>query len=85
MAHGAFDTVGSMWAGFPLVIHRLMASGTGIPGWNQSMVDVRGLILLSKGRLDGSSQKEQKEQSGAEHTLAKTIHGKILQSRMAQY
>ncbi len=49
------------------------------------MVDVRGLILLSKGRLDGSSQKQQKEQSGAEHTLAKTIHGKILQSRMAQY
>jgi hypothetical protein len=48
-------------------------------------VDVGGLILLSKGRLDGSSQKEQNEQSGAEHTLAETIHGKILQGTMAQY
>jgi hypothetical protein len=62
-----------------------MAGGTGIPGWNQSMVYMRGLILLSNGRLDGSSQKEKKEQGGAEHTLAEAIHGKILLSTMSQY
>jgi hypothetical protein len=28
--------------------------------------------------LDGSSQKEKKEQGGAEHIGAETIHGKIL-------
>jgi hypothetical protein len=55
MAHGAFDAVGGMWAGFPLVIYRLVAGGAGIPGWNQPMEYMRGLILLSKGRLDGNS------------------------------
>src|ERR1035438_5916562 len=54
MAHGAFDTVGGMRAGFPLVIQRLVAAGTGIPGWKQPMVNMRGLILLSNGRLDGN-------------------------------
>ena len=85
MAHGAFHTVGGMRAGFPLVIYHLMAGGTGIPGWKQPMVDMRGFILLSNGRLDGSSQKEKKEQGGAEHTLAETIHGKVLLSAMSQY
>jgi len=75
MAYGAFDTVGAMRAGFPLVIHRFMASGTGIAVWNQPMVHKGGFILLSNGRLDGSSQKEKKEQGGAEHTRAETIHG----------
>jgi len=77
MAHGAFDTVGGMRAGFPLVIHRLMAGGTGIPGWNSPMEQMRGLILLSNGRLDGSSQKEKNEQGGTEHTRAEPIHGQI--------
>jgi hypothetical protein len=38
---------------------------------------MRGLSLLSNSRLGGSSQKEKKEQSGAEHTGAETIHGQI--------
>jgi hypothetical protein len=54
MANGAFDTVGGMGAGFPLVIHRLVAGGTGIPGWNQPMEYMFCLILLSHGRLDGN-------------------------------
>ena len=69
MAHGAFDTVGGMRAGFPLVIDRLVAGGTGIPGWNQPMEDMRGLILLSNGRLDGNSQNEKNEQ-GESRTCA---------------
>jgi hypothetical protein len=77
MAHGAFDTVGAMRAGFPLVIHRPVAGGTGIPGWNQPMVDMPGLILLSNGRLDGSSQNEKNEQGRTEQTRAETIHGQI--------
>jgi hypothetical protein len=75
MAHGAFDTVGGMRTGFPLVIHRLMAGGTGIPGWNQPMVNMLGLFLLSNGRLDGSSQNEKNERGETEHTRAETIHG----------
>jgi hypothetical protein len=75
MAHGAFDTVGGMWAGFPLVIHHLVATGTGIPGWNQPMENMLGLILLSKGRLDGISQNEKNEQSETEHARTETIHG----------
>ena len=85
MAHGAFDTVGAMRAGFPLVIHRLMAGGTGIPGWNQPMEHMRGLILLSNGGLDGNSRKEKKEQGGTEHTRAETSHGKVLHSTTPQY
>jgi hypothetical protein len=61
MAHGAFDAVGAMRAGLPLVIHHLVAGGTGIPGWNQPMVDMLGLNLLSSGRLDGSSQNEKNQ------------------------
>ena len=61
MAHGAFDTIGGMRAGFPLVIDRLVAGGTGITGWNQPMVDRLGLIHLSNGRLDGNSQNEKSE------------------------
>ncbi len=78
MAHSAFDTVGGMRAGFPLVIHRLMAAGTGIPGWNSPMEHMRGLILLSNGRLEGSSQNEKNEWGGTEQTrAAETIHGQI--------
>ena len=77
MAHGAFDTVGGMRAGFPLVIHHLVAGGTGIPGWNRRWMYMRGLILLSNGRLDGSSQNEKNEQGRTEQTRAETIHGQI--------
>jgi hypothetical protein len=77
MAHGAFDTVGGMRAGFPLVIDRLVAAGTGIPGWKQPMVNMRGLILLSTGRLDGNSQNEKNEQGETEHARTETIHGQI--------
>jgi hypothetical protein len=77
MSHGAFDTVGGMRAGFPLVIYHLMAVRTGFPGWNQPMVDMLGLILLSNGRLDGSSQNEKNEQGRTEQKRAETIHGQI--------
>ena len=73
VAHGAFDTVGGMRAGFPLVIDRLVAGGTGIPGWNQPMVNMLGLIQLRHGRLDGNSQNEKSEQ--AEDARRETIHG----------
>ena len=75
MAHGAFDTVGGMGAGFPLVIDRLVAGGTGIPGWNPTMDNMLGLILLSNGRLDGKSQNEKNEQGETEHARTETIHG----------
>ena len=39
------------------------------------MENMRGLFLLSHGRLDGNSQKEKNEQGGTEHTRAETIHG----------
>lgn len=74
MAHGAFDTVGGMRAGFPLVINRLMAGGTGVPGWNPAMEDMLGLILLSHGRLDSNRQKEKNEQGETEHGRTETIH-----------
>jgi len=74
MAHGAFDIVGGMRAGFPLVIHRLVAGGTGIPGWNQPMDNMLGLILLSNGRLDGKSQNEKNEQDETERARTETIH-----------
>jgi len=77
MAHGAFDTVGAMRAGFPLVINHLVATGTGIPGWKQPMVNMLGLILLSNGRLDGNSQNEKSEQGETEHARTETIHGQI--------
>jgi hypothetical protein len=64
MAHGAFDTVGGMRAGFPLVIDRLVAGDTGSPGWKQPMVNMPGLIELSSGRLDGNRQNEKDEQGG---------------------
>jgi hypothetical protein len=75
MAHGAFHTVGAMRAGFPLVPHCLVAAGTGIPGWNQPMDNVLGLILLSIGRLDGNSQNEKNEQGETEQAGTDTIHG----------
>ena len=75
MAHGAFHTVGGMRAGFPLVIDRLVAGGTGISGWNQPMHYVRGLILLSIGRLEGNSRNEKNEQGETEHARTETIHG----------
>lgn len=74
MAHSAFDTVGGMRAGFPLVIYRLMAGGTGIPGWNSPMEHMRGLILLSHRRLGGNCQKEKTEQRETEHARPETIH-----------
>jgi hypothetical protein len=77
MAHGAFDTVGGMRAGFPLVVDHLVAAGTGIPGWNQPMVNMLGLILLSNGRLDGNSQNEKNQQGETEHARTETIHGQI--------
>jgi hypothetical protein len=75
MAGGAFDTVGAMRAGFPLVVHHLVAGGTGIPGWNQTMEDMRGLILLSHGGLDGNRQTKKNEQGETEHARTETIHG----------
>jgi hypothetical protein len=74
MAHGAFDTVGGMRAGFPLVRNRLVAGGTGIPGWNQPMVHMYGFILLSHGRLDGNRQNEKNEQGKTEYARTQTIH-----------
>jgi len=74
MAHGAFNTVGGMRAGLPLVIHNLMAGCAGIPGWNSPMEYMRGLILLSNGRLDGGSQKEKAEQGGTKDACAEQIH-----------
>lgn len=70
MADGAFDTVFGMGAGFPLVIDRFMAGGTGIAFWNEAVVYMRGLLLLSKGRLDGGRHEESKEQGGAAQTRA---------------
>ena len=77
MAHGAFDTVVGMRAGFPLVIDRLVAGGTGIPGRNEPMENMLGLILLSNGRLDGNSQSERNEQGETEYARTETIHGQI--------
>ena len=85
MAPGAVDTIGGMRAGLPLVVNRLMAGGTGIPGWNSPMDHMRGIILLSNGRLDASSKKKKSEQGGAEHTRAEPIHEKILLSTAPQY
>jgi hypothetical protein len=66
-----------MRAGFPLVIDRLVAGGTGIPGWNQPMDYMRGLILLGHGRVDGNSKNQKNEKGGTEQTSAETIHGQI--------
>jgi hypothetical protein len=66
MAHSAFDTVGAMRAGFPLVINHPVAVGTGIPGWKQPMVYMLGLILLSNGRLHSNSQNEKNEEGRTE-------------------
>ena len=85
VADSAFDTVGGMRAGLPLVINRLMAGGTGIPGWNSPMDHMRSIVLLRNGRVDGSSQKEKNEQGGAEQTGAEPIHRKILLSIAPQY
>ncbi len=49
------------------------------------MNNVRGLILLSNGGLDGSSRKEENEQGGTEHTRAETIHGRALLSAAIQH
>jgi len=75
MAHGAFHAVGGMRAGFPLVIKPLVAGGTGIPGWNQPMHHMLGLILLSHGRLEGNSRNEKNEQDETEYAGTETIHG----------
>ena len=75
MAHRAFHTVGGMRAGFPLVIDRLVARGTGIPGRNQPMEHMLGLILLSHGRLGSNSENEEAEQSQTEHARTETIQG----------
>ena len=85
MAHGAFNTVGGMRAGLPLVIDGLMAGGTGIPGRNSPVVYMRGSILLSNGRLSGNSQKEKSEQGGAEQARVEPIHKRILLSTRRQY
>src|ERR1700761_9620048 len=85
MAHGAFHAVGAMRAGFPLVIDRLVAGGSGTPGWNQPMEHMLGLILLSHGRLDGSSRKKKNEQGGTEHTSAEPVHEMLLHSPALQY
>ncbi len=77
MAHGAFHTVGRMRAGFPLVPDRLVAVGTGIPGWNQPMDNMLGLIQLSIGRLDGKNPNQKYEKGGTEQTRAETIHYEI--------
>jgi hypothetical protein len=74
-----------MRAGFPLVIDRLVAGGTGIPGWNQPMEHMRGLILLSHGRLDGNSQNENAEQGETEHARTETIQGQILLGTVFKY
>jgi hypothetical protein len=52
-----------------------VAGGTGIPGWNQPMHHMRGLILLSNGRLHGNSRKEKNQQGETEHARTETIHG----------
>jgi hypothetical protein len=75
MAHGAFDTVGGMWAGLPLVIHCLVAVGTGFSGWNQPMEDMLGFLLLSHGWLDGNRQNEKSEQGETGYTRTNSIHG----------
>ncbi len=77
MAHGAFDTVGGMRAGFPLIVDHLVAAGTGIPGWNQPMHNMLGLLLLSHARLDGKKQNEKSQQGETEHAGTETIHGQI--------
>jgi hypothetical protein len=38
-----------------------VAGGAGIPGWNQPVDDVLGLLLLSHGRLDGGGKYEKSE------------------------
>ena len=75
MAHGAFDTVGRVRAGLPLVIHRLVAGGTGSAGWNQPMEDMLGLLLLSSSRVDGNRRNEKKQQGETEYAPTDTIHG----------
>jgi hypothetical protein len=41
------------------------------------MENMLRLILLSNGRLDGSSQNEKNEKGGTEQTRAETIHWQI--------
>jgi hypothetical protein len=77
MAHGALDIASAMRAAFPLGIRHLVAVRTGFPGWNRLMVLLRGMSLLSHGRLDGSSQNEKNEQGRTEQKRAETIHGRI--------
>jgi hypothetical protein len=75
MASGAFDPVVAMRTGFPLLINHFVATGTGIPGWNQPMENMLGLFLLSNGRLDGNRQTEKNEQGETGHARKETIHG----------
>jgi hypothetical protein len=52
-----------------------VAAGTGIPGWNQPMENMRGLILLSNGWLGGNSQSQKNEHGETVHARAENIHG----------
>jgi hypothetical protein len=52
-----------------------VAAGTGIPGWNQPMENMRGLILLSNGWLGGNSPNKKNEQGETVHARAENIHG----------
>jgi len=84
VAHGALDAVGAMRAGFPLVPHRLMAGGTGIPGRNQPVHDMCGFLLLCNGRFRSHRQKEKRKHGETDKTRADLIHGKIPLSRMSE-
>jgi hypothetical protein len=46
---------------------------------------MRGLILLSHGRLDGNSQNENAEQGETEHARTETIQGQILLGTVFKY
>jgi hypothetical protein len=54
-----------------------MAGGAGGPGWKEPMEYMRGLILLSHGGLDGSSENEENEQGSTEQTRLETLHEQI--------
>ncbi len=74
VAHRALDTICAMGASLPLVIDHLVAGSTGVPGWNQAMVNNCGLILLCRGRPDGDCQNEKSEQRETKDARGKTFH-----------
>jgi hypothetical protein len=51
-----------------------VAGGTGIPGWNQPVENMLGLILLCNGRLGGNCQNEKNKQGETEQSRTKSIH-----------